>query len=60
MFAVQLEHIDPTEVQELVSLASHTCILASNPVCPAASMFSDPAMSTSINLPPTDGTSRII
>jgi len=37
-----------------------TCIFASNPVRPACSMFSDPAMSTSISLPPTDGTSKII
>jgi hypothetical protein len=45
---------------KLQILTSHTCIFASNPVWPAASMFSEPAISTSINLPPTDGTSKII
>jgi len=37
-----------------------TCILVSKVFCPACSMFSEPAISTSISRPPTVGTSRII
>lgn len=42
------------------NLEIYTCIFASSPFCPACSIFSDPAMSTSISRPPTVGTSRII
>ena len=47
-------------LKEAREFLDFTCIFASNPTWPAWSIFSEPAMSTSISLPPTVGTSRII
>src|SRR4051812_24240822 len=38
-------------------IKTFTCIFASNTIRPVCSIFYEPATSTSISLPPTDGTS---